>query len=117
MKIPKNPWTRKQYPFRKGNRTINLVEIERVVFLGLIKLAKPKNDIERRILRRLILKALGHPAHNYPIYPPKECPVCERSFAAKIYDRHVLKCEAEEKEMRTRPKIDPEVYERLAYES
>lgn len=108
--------SKKRYPFKKGNRTLNLHEVERLFLLSLVKLANPKTDLEKRILKRLIIKVLGHSTHWFPLYPPQECPICERTVSGMAFDSHVIKCKAKEKAERLQPKIDPDVWERLQRE-
>lgn len=92
-----------------------LSEEERLFMLSMVKLVKPKTEFDKRALKRVTMRLMGIPVQNYPLHPPKECPVCEREFAYHHYERHAVLCKLKDKNESKLPPIDKEVYERLRY--
>jgi len=99
--------------FRRGQVCIALKEEERLYFLKQIKKCKAKGELEKRILKRLVMKFMGLPTHNFPLLPPRECPVCENQIRGDRYDAHVRECQIKREAEKRIPKIDPAVYEML----
>lgn len=94
-----------------GNVTLSLVAEERAFLINLLKDLKAENELEERIIKRTLMGLLRKQRHRYPLYPDKECPVCERTFAAKIFERHHFACKQKEKSLRV--DFDPEILERI----
>lgn len=98
--------------FQPGSRTLQLKHEERVFLLQWAKTLKPKTEIEKRIVRRFLTRLMGH-AIYLPLYPKRECPVCEREVAGHIYESHVIRCKARRDAESRMPKIDPVVWEMM----
>lgn len=98
--------------FRPGDRCLAFKQEERLFLLKWAKTLKPKTELEKRIVRRLLVRLMGH-AMYYPLYPRKECPHCDREVAGQVYDTHVIRCEIRKKKMREVPEIDPVVWEMM----
>lgn len=97
----------------KGNITFQLTGEERAVLLRAFKKFGGETDIEKRIVKRAIMKILGKRTNRYPVHPDVTCTICERQFAHKIYRRHYFTCKAKQRDKGY--KVDPEILERLKY--
>lgn len=97
-----------------GSVTLNLVGEERAFWINAFKKVKPKTELEKRILKRTLMRLMRKNTHRFPLYPDKECPICERIFAHKVFDRHYFVC----KKRRQEPQfeVDPEILERLKFD-
>lgn len=104
---------RNRKTFKRGDVTFQMKEEERVYLLSLVKLAKPKTEIQKRILKRAVMKLMGISTHNFPIHPKKECPICEREVFGAHYAQHLERCKAKQASERMMPKIDPVVWEMM----
>lgn len=100
----------------QGSVTLNLAAEERAFLVNAFKSIKTKTELEERIVKRTIMRLLRKDVHRYPLFPNKECPVCEREFAYKVYDRHVRLCRAKKKERFTKYDVDPEILKRIEME-
>lgn len=94
-----------------GSVTFSMIAEERAFWINAFKQIKAEGEIEKRILKRTLMKLMRKPTHNYPVYPPKECPICERTFHYKVFKRHHFIC----KQKRREPKfeVDPEILARI----
>lgn len=92
----------------------NMALIEREYLLSLAKLAKPKTEIEERILQRFILRMIGKGGVvRVKLYPDVECSICESTFSGNIFDRHFNVCKEQKKALNNLPEVDPTVFEML----
>lgn len=98
----------------QGSVTINLVAEERQFWISAMKQVKAKTDLEERIIKRTIARLLRRGVHRYPLYPDKECPICERTFSYRKFDMHHFVC----KRKNRAPKftVDPEILARIEAE-
>lgn len=103
---------KRKMKFRPGNRTLQLKQEERIFLLEWAKTLNPKTEIEKRIVRRFLMRLMGERGY-YPLYPPKECPHCEARISGAVYDMHLLRCIAKIKMEKRRPRIDPSVLEMM----
>lgn len=94
-----------------GSVTLNLCAEERAFLVNAFKQIKTKTELEERIVKRSIMKLLRKPTHRFPLYPDKECPICERTFSFKLFPRHHFVCKQRDKE--TSFRVDPEILERI----
>lgn len=97
-----------------GSCTINLVAEERAFWINAFKQVKPTTELEERILKRTLMRLMRKSTHRFPLYPARECPICERSFHHKIYDRHVFVCKRRRKEDCF--EVDQEILKRIEIE-
>lgn len=98
----------------QGGVTINLVAEERAFWINAMKDLKTKNDLEERIVKRTIARLLRKNVYKFPLYPDKECPHCERTFAHRAFERHEPFCRR--KHRAPSFKVDPEILERIKHE-
>jgi len=100
----------KKPKFVSGAVCFSLVDEERLFMLSLVKKAKPKGELEKRALQRLVLRCMGQPVSQFPLHSNKICPICKHKIVGKMFKHHSMVCKAK-KEMEKRvPKIDSEVY-------
>jgi hypothetical protein len=97
-----------------GSVTLNLVAEERAFLVNAFKHIKTKTELEERIVKRAIMKLLRKGTHRFPLFPDKECPVCERTFHFKVFDRHHFVCKQKNREPRFQ--VDPEILARIGAE-
>ena len=94
-----------------GSVTLNLQAEERAFLVNAFKQIKARTDLEERIIKRTIMGLLRKDRHRYPLYPNKECPICERNFAYKSFARHHFVCKQKKREPNFT--VDPEILERI----
>jgi len=111
MKV--NTIGKKKPKFKKGNVCFSVGEDERLFILKYIKKIKPKNEFEKRARQRLARRLMGLDIARFPLYPEKECSICGRDIAGKVFDRHVTLCKLKRDEAESQPDIDPAVFEML----
>lgn len=94
-----------------GNVTLNLCAEERAFWINAFKQVKAKDELGERILKRTLLGLMRKNRHRFPLYPDKECPICERTFAHKVFARHHFICKKKAREPSF--EIDPEILARI----
>lgn len=98
----------------QGGVTLNLVAEERIFWVKALKQIKTKTELEEQIVKRTIARLLRRNVHRFPLYPDKECPICERTFAYKVFDRHYFVCKRKTREESY--VVDDEILERIGAE-
>lgn len=102
--------------FRRGV-VLGWSEEERVYLMNLVtKIATPETDHEKRIITRFLMKLNGTPTYYYPLYPNKECPICEIEYTHKAFKTHYAACKRKHGALQRLPKIDHAVLEMLRAE-
>ncbi len=99
--------------FRRGGYTMNLKDEERLFILKLIKLAKPKTQLEKQIVKRLITRCMGYSIANIHLYPRRECSICHRDIEGHMYKHHYAVCKAKKEAEKRIPPVDYSVLEML----
>ena len=100
-----------------GSVTLNLVAEERIFWVKIFKTVQGKTELEKRIIKRTLMGLLRvHGKHRFPLHPDRECPICERSYGHKVFERHVFMCKQREKERDVYFKVDPEILKRIEME-
>lgn len=100
------------FKFRPGSVTIQFKQEERVFLLNWAKTLKPKTEIEERAVKRFLIRIMGETIY-YPLYPDKDCPICERTVSGIRYETHVIDCKRKQKTKKQTPAIDPVVWEMM----
>lgn len=113
-------WKPKAKPlkWKPGKITVALEPEERKFLVKMLKVAHemPKNEIEKRISKRFLMKLYGVATYYYPLYPDKECPLCEREFSYKVFDSHFVRCQKKHHTIDRAPKSEPHILEMMKYE-
>lgn len=101
--------------YNPGKIMTSFVDEERLFMLKWARTMKASNDLEGRIIKRVLGKILGLSARNIPdLYPPKECPLCERTFSIVHFETHYVSCKRKNgKSTQRLPDIDPVVWEMM----
>lgn len=98
----------------RGGVTINLRVEERAFLIKSFKKIKGKTELENRIIKRTLMRLMGRQVGMYPLFPNKECKLCERTYSYTHYEAHVIACKRRRQQIDL--EVDPEILRRIELE-